>query len=459
MSEVWRTKKYYDKRVLVETPRILDNPFDASLICLEGAELELLRNMCQYLHRRSTFVSEYHTGYYLAPSTIEWDALEAIVATLEEKLMGCTEITALLEAILVQMECVCQQTTGLLESDLSVPDYGPSLEPVIDDYLTSGALQAEDDYWDDTVIEANRCPIAQLVFWQAWEFTTEILQPVARETIDILLPAAMAVLATMCGTVVLAIPVGVLLAVLWKLIEIDVAGSMEDVTNAMWANKQELICAVWGGLDEDYRAAEERATEVIANMDGLSALDKIALRMLYSPWAIGLAEKAWTNQTAWAIANVDAGACDTCAWWFRKAWILPPVPALWTGTFTPTPEGRLGVKADTWAYSESFVLPDVITNIDFAIEGQWSSVHPSGWTVGYIWLQYQDVGLVWQNVGALTCTNNTSAGGINTVAGNLLNRAIPRNVLRFRLVGQAGQMQTNPWPFETSYIRVTAEPV
>jgi len=367
MSENWRRKTYYDKRILIETSRILNTSFESSLICLEGEELELLRNMCQYLHRRSTFVSEYHTGYYLAPSTIEWNALDAIVAKLEEKLMGCTELTALLEAILTQVTCVCQQTTNLLENDLSVPDYGPSLEPVIDDYLTSGGLQAEDDYWDDTVIEANRCPIAQLVFWQSWEFTTEILQPVARETIDILLPAAMAVLATMCGTVVLAIPVGVLLAVLWKLIEIDVAGSMQDVTNSLWSHKQELICAVWGGLAVDYSAVEERATEVITNMPGLSALDKIALRMLYSPWAIGLAEKAWTNQTAWALANVDAGVCDTCDWWFRKTWTLPPSPATWTGTFTTTPEGRLGVKSDTLAYSEDFVLPDVVTNVDFRI--------------------------------------------------------------------------------------------
>lgn len=459
MSETWRTKTYYDKRVLVETSRILDNPFDASLVCLEGAELELLRNMCQYLHRRSSFVSEYHTGYYLAPSMVEWDALEAIVASLEEKLMGCTEITALLEAILAQVTCVCEQTTNSLENDLSVPDYGPSLEPVIDDYLTAGGLQAEDDYWDDTVIEADRCPIAQLAFWQAWEFTTEILQPVLSETIDILLPAAMVALATMAGTLVLAIPVGMLLALLWKLIEIIAAGSIQNVTNSMWAHKQELICAVWGGLANDYRAVEERATEVINGMSGLSPLDKVALRMLYSPWAIGLVEKAWTNQTAWAIANVDAGMCDTCTWWFRKTWTLPPCPDTWTGTFTCTPEGRLGVKSDTLAYSENFVLPDVVTNINFAIDGEWSSAHPSGWTVGYIWLQYQDVGLVWQDIGALTCTNNTGIGGMNTINGNLLNRAVPRNVLRFKLVGQAGQGQTNPWPFETGYLRVTAEPV
>lgn len=458
MSENWRRKKYYDKRVLIETSRILDSTFNATLLCLNGAELELLRNLCQYLHRRSTFVSEYQTGYYLAPSTIEWDALDAITANLEEKLMGCEELTALLEAILVQVTCSCQSTSDLLENDLAVPDYGPSLPVVIEDYMGDGALQAEDDYSDDTVIEANRCPIAQLVFWQAWEFTTEILQPVASETIDILLPAAMVALASMCGTLVLAIPVGVLLALLWKLIEIDIAGSLVDVQNALWANRDELICAVWNGLAIDYSSAEENATEVISNIDGLSVLDKLALRMLYSPWAIGLCEKAWTNQTAWALANTAAGACDLCTWWSRETWTLPPCPGAWTGTFTCTSQGFLGIKADTLAYSNTFTLPDILTDVDFELECHWTSVHPTGWTVGTLWVQYQDVGLVWHDVAALTCTNNAAAGALNITSGDLLDRTIPRNVLRIKLNGQAGQMQTDPWPYEVCYVRMTAEP-
>lgn len=456
MVDNWRVKKYYDKRVLVETARILDSSFEATLICLEGAELELLRNMCQYLHRRSTFASEYHVNYYVAPSTIEWNELDAIVANLEEKLMGCTEITALLEAILTQVTCVCQKTGGLLENDLTVPDYGPSLPIVIDDYIGGGGLQAEDDYAGDTVIDVNRCPIAQLVFWQAWEFTTEIMQPVVSETIDILLPGAMVALATMCGTTVLLIPVGVLLALLWKLIEIDVAGSMVDVTNAMWANKQELICAVWNGLAVDYQTAQQNAKEVIANMDGLSALDKAALMLMYSPWAIGLAEKAWTNSTAWALANVSAGACDTCVWWARETWTLPPCPGDWTGTFSCTPEGRIGIKSDTVAYSNTFVLPDILANVDFDLEYHWTSVHPYGWTVGTIWVQYQDSGMVWQNVGAMTCINNAPPASMNTGRGELLDKTIPRNVLRLKLDGYAGQGQSDPWPFELGYVQVTA---
>jgi hypothetical protein len=285
------------------------------------------------------------------------------------------------------------------------------------------------------------------------------MQPVAKETIDILLPLAMAALAASCGTVILAIPAGIVLALLWKLIEIDVAESLVNVTNAMWSYKQELVCAIWGGLAIDYRSAEERATETIANMAGLSALDKVALRMMFGPWAIGLCAKAWANQTAWALANVDPGGCVTCKWWSRDTWEHPPCPGTWTGTFDCSSKGRVSVNSNTWAYSETFNLPDILTNVDIAIAAKWSSVHPSGWTVGWVAVQYQDAGLVWHDVCFLDCTNNVAAGGLNDNDDWLGNKTIPRNVLRIKLYGQPGQTQTDPWPCELSFLQVTIVPV
>jgi len=73
MPESWRIKKYYDKRVLIDTVRVLDPQFPSTLICLDGAELEMLRNLTQYLHWRSTFAQGYETGYYLAPDNDDWD--------------------------------------------------------------------------------------------------------------------------------------------------------------------------------------------------------------------------------------------------------------------------------------------------------------------------------------------------------------------------------------------------
>ncbi|MCK5644326.1 MAG: hypothetical protein KAJ19_26240 [Gammaproteobacteria bacterium] len=459
MSELWRVKKYYSKRVLVDTERVLDSSFDAVLICLEGPELEMLRNMTQYLHRRSTFAQEYTDVGYLAPSIEDWDTISSIVADIERKLMGCEEFTTLLESILAQLVCVCDKTTASLDNDVSTPTYSPATQNIIENYFDTEGLQDEDDYADDVAASGDRCPVAQLMFWQAWEFTNEIMQPVASETIDILLPAAMVALAVMCGTLALAIPVGVLLALLWKLIEIDVAGSMQDVQNAMWANKDELVCAVWDGLGVDYYTAELRARDVIDGMDGLSALDKVALRLLYSPWAIGLVAKAWDNQTAWALANVSSGACDLCAWSSLTTWNFPPCPGTATGSFSCTAAGHPGIKQDTDLMTDTFVVQDIGSDVDATISATWLSAHPSGWTVGYVWLQYQDVGLAWHNLGAITLTNNAGIGNENDIESTIEGVTIPRNVLRLRVNGQAGQGQTDPYPVEvvTLSVRIVVE--
>lgn len=454
MTESWRRKTYYNKRVLVETSRVLNPQFSDTLICLTGAELEILRNLTQYVHRRSTFASGYTKDYYLAPTNDEWDVLSAIVADLEEKLMGCDDILALLESILVQVTCVCEGTNALLTDTTSVPDYGPGTRIAIDNYLIVDGLQVEDDYGDDTTASNDRCAVAQLTFWNAWEFTTEVLQPALAESVDILLPAAMAALALACGTVALLIPVGVILAVLWKLIEVFVEGDLVDVQNAIWANRDELTCAVWDGLHVDYREAESRARDVIDDIDGLSYLDKALLKLLFAPWAIGAMAKAWTNQTAWALSQVESGACDDCEWTRIHIWNMPPCPALWAGTFECTIDGRLGIRDDTHAYSEEFSIESVSQPVDVQVFSTWSSAHPSGWTVGYLWIQYEDALDVWQNLGAVTCTNTTSAGGLNSVEGQLEDITIPRNVLRVRLAGQAGQHGTNPWPLETAYIKL-----
>lgn len=99
MSEVERRRAFFAGRVLIETGRVLDPQFDDSLLCLTGAELELLRNVTAYMHRPETFVDSYHDGYYIMPDDDDYDTLQAVVAGLEEKLMGCTEMEALLTSI------------------------------------------------------------------------------------------------------------------------------------------------------------------------------------------------------------------------------------------------------------------------------------------------------------------------------------------------------------------------
>jgi len=88
MSESERRRKYRWDRVLIETDRLFNPQFDDAVVYLTGAQLEMLRNTTQNLRRPETYVSEYAMGYYLTPTVEDYDSILAIVADLEEVLMG-----------------------------------------------------------------------------------------------------------------------------------------------------------------------------------------------------------------------------------------------------------------------------------------------------------------------------------------------------------------------------------
>lgn len=79
---------YTYHRVLIESARVLSPQFSDAVIYVTGAQLEMLRNMTQYLHRLSTYVSDYQPGYYLSPTVEDYDDILAVVADLEDVLMG-----------------------------------------------------------------------------------------------------------------------------------------------------------------------------------------------------------------------------------------------------------------------------------------------------------------------------------------------------------------------------------
>lgn len=88
MGENERRRGYAYNRVLIESDRVLDPEFNDAVVFLSGAQIELLRNVTQYLNRLSTYVSEYNPGYYLVPTDEDFDDILEIVADMEETLMG-----------------------------------------------------------------------------------------------------------------------------------------------------------------------------------------------------------------------------------------------------------------------------------------------------------------------------------------------------------------------------------
>ena len=79
---------YAYNRVLIDSARVLSPQFDDAVIYVTGAQLELLRNVTQYLNRLTTYASEIQPGYYLTPTIADFDDILEIVADLEETLMG-----------------------------------------------------------------------------------------------------------------------------------------------------------------------------------------------------------------------------------------------------------------------------------------------------------------------------------------------------------------------------------
>ena len=88
MVDTERRHKYHYNRVLIEAERVLNPQFYDAVVFLSGAQIELLRNVSQYLNRLTTYVAEYKPGYYLTPTDEDFDSILEIVADMEETLMG-----------------------------------------------------------------------------------------------------------------------------------------------------------------------------------------------------------------------------------------------------------------------------------------------------------------------------------------------------------------------------------
>ena len=75
-------------RILVSAKAFLNTTIADGVFYFTASQIELMRNLVDYANRRTTFVSDYYIGYYLSPDDTDWDLIQAIVADLENTLMG-----------------------------------------------------------------------------------------------------------------------------------------------------------------------------------------------------------------------------------------------------------------------------------------------------------------------------------------------------------------------------------
>jgi len=415
LAEDWRRKGYYRTRVLIPVDECLESEFGDCLVCLTGGQLNLVRNLLLYAERRSTFVSEYHEGYYLAPTTEEWDALLQMTADLEGNLMDCEQFTSDLQEIL---DWVRQQ--GSLTE-------GPFTED------QEAAFPYDDVIGDDelTPAEEDACAIAQLWFEWGYQVITEQVLPASRWGFDYLVPAVAGFIALAIGGPPAAMGVYAVAEFIQELMEIFYRGAETNLVNWMDTNKHDIVCSLFGGLlIGDFASSIWTATfdAQIAPAEDISYGDKLMLHLFMGSWAGSNALLAFDAETEWSTDNVIEGYCDECpaSWDVWVEWTFPPYSQSWT--FEPGAKGECeggsypSVKDQGECHSPEFTdfesgAWDVTVWCGFknsAAESQPAGALTFNWWNGSAWQELTYVPLVSAGPGVWTEHNVTY---YNMVAG------------------------------------------
>jgi hypothetical protein len=244
MSDAWRRKSYYRPRVLVQTDAVLESTFPDAVVCLTGGQVNLLRALLEYADRRSTFVSEYQTDGYLAPTEEEWEQLTDVVAQLEEAMSGCEDITDLLSDILEQAQCACAQLKELPRT--AWPSGG----------VHDG--QADYDSYQSEVERETGDPPGELADWGAWDDYKCIAAQIVVD--DVTSRASLLANWYSAGAIVtfelfqglilgtsLAPPVAMVLIVVEAVAVAGTAAAVTACQNWISNHKQDIVCAIHNG--------------------------------------------------------------------------------------------------------------------------------------------------------------------------------------------------------------------
>lgn len=443
MSETWRRKQYYPKRVLIDTARVLDPQFSDSLVCITGAQFEMLRNLTQYLKRRSSFASDYAETHYLAPTNAEWDTIQAIVADLEETLMGCTEISDALNAMAAQLACVCNALQGML-SCTQPADPGYTDQQYYDEYVSS-------------VIPDEGDPPSGFATWEEWhEYVCKGAQKLVDDAIAAVLDMGGKLAAGILVTfsvinaalllTVISIPVSMVMQIVTTLVAIAASFAYEDIAAWLAEWKETLVCDIYTGTDAGNAHSSVQAS-IAANWDAGPGMQVV--QALFNRDAISrIYDGTMRDEDTW-IGNYSAGYCEPCG----------DIPAGYTFLFTwpPCPSGYFvdgGVCWSGWlcfngavdpATQKLMVTLETTNRLDWDI--RWTSSVGIGYTVATIQVHWWNaVTETWQSFGARSITNNAITGQLNTDASGMACPLKDGGLFRVYVSGQPGQPDVEPYP-------------
>ncbi|WP_462273672.1 hypothetical protein [Methanohalophilus sp.] len=370
---------------------------------------------------------------------------------------GCEDIVMALGNLTAQVACLCSNSAMP-----AIGQPGPGYNQVVDTYLTDGTVVIEDDNGGTIPIDTERCALAQLTYAFMFEWMDETAIPLQEELASILLPAAVLAVGAAIGVTLVGIPVALITATLISLGAIAVDNQLSNLVNALIANKEEIVCALYNGLETDYQTAHRQASVVIDGMESIGFTDKQIAKALMAPWAITKAKAALDAGTAWATSNVEPMFCLVCAenaLPFVYVVEFPPCsPSGWTGTWQCTDDGEMAMNGAHVATSPSWQIDNSVS-WDIEIECRWRSRFPSGWTVGSMRLELWNGVDTWETIfdSNSALTTSAAAGSLNTEIETVENYGASNDLVRFVVQGQAGQGDESPWPLEIEYIRVQIE--
>lgn len=457
MSEPWRRKKYYNKRVLIETSRILDPQFSDGLLCITGAQIEMLRNLMQYLKRRSTFVSSYETGYYIAPSEEEWDDLQAIVADLEETLMGCEELATALNSIAAQLACICQaMATSTCQTQPQDEGYD--------------GQQQYDDYVSDVQEDVGDVP-GGFGTWAAWRVAKckgaqKLVDDVTAATVDIGVRLTSGILITFTllnGLLLLTVitaPISIVLQLVITLIAVAANYVASDVVDWLVANKQDLVCEIY--LSDTTSEAHQRITAYISDNWTPGSSDHPTRQMFNYQTLSSIFDGAMRDYTVWEgdYSETYCTACEELEEGVEFTWTWPPCPGDHFTDGGVCDSGRLCFNGDIDdAHQQHVNTLGTWNNIN--IEMRYRSRFGSGWTVGFVGVERWDVVLdEWMPTAGQSANNYQPIGDLNVIDVDIpVAPPEPGGLYRCRIAGAAGQHDPSPYPFQVEYVRILYESI
>lgn len=452
MTDVWRRKGYYAKRVLIDTERVLSPQFEDSLVCITGAQFEMLRNLTQYLKRRSTFASNYADTHYLCPTEEEWDTIQAIVADLEETLMGCTEITDALNAMAAQLACICNAMQGQLAST-QPSDPGYTDQQYYDEYV-SDVIPDEGDppsgfsTWEEW--HAYVCKGAQKVVDDA---VTAVYDMGTKLTTGILITFSV-INAALLLTVITA-PVSMVLQIVTTLIAIGVNFAYEDVAAWLQEHKELLVCSIYSATDAGNAHSSVQAA-IAEEWDAGSGVQIV--QALFSRDTISrVFDGTMRNEDVW-LGDYSEAYCEPCGdfpegYTFLFTW--PPCPSAYFTNGGVCWSGWLSFNGAVPNADQKVVVDLETTNrLDWTLK--WTSALGSGFTVGSLQVVHWNTEtLDWESFAAPTFTNNVAIGLLNVQTGGSACPSRDGGLFKLTLTGMPAQGETEPYPFMLQHVEVT----